>query len=61
MKRDELLAEIDRAFGGIQHLQVAPTEHNVAILFDCMNVLKTAYNYVKEMPEHAADSNDRGN
>ena len=33
----------------------------MAILFDAMNVLKTAYNYVKEMPEHAADSNDRGN
>lgn len=61
MEKQQLLADVDRAFTGLQHLQLAPTEHNVAILFDAMNVLKTVYNAVKEMPEHAADSNDYGN
>lgn len=61
MEKNQLLSEIDRAFGGIQHLQLAPTKPNVAILFDTMNVLEAVYNFVKEMPDHAADSDNSGN
>ena len=55
-----LAADINRVYQGIQHLQVAPTKENVAILFDTMSVLEELYKFVRERTENAADGNDSG-
>ena len=57
---ETLAADIDRVYQGIQHLQVAPTKENVAILFDTMSVLEESYKYEKARAENAADGNDSG-
>lgn len=57
---ESLAADIDRVYQGIQHLRVAPTKENVAILFDTMSVLEELYKFVRERTENAADGNDSG-
>lgn len=57
---EPLAADIDRVYQGIQHLQIAPTKDNIAILFDTMNVLEGLYNYVKERTDNAADCDHSG-
>lgn len=49
MKIEELMKDMDRVHGGIQHLQIQPTKSNTAIILDALTVLENAYAVLDEI------------
>ena len=47
----ELLAQIDKAWQGIQKLQLEPSKHNLVIIADTLTALEQAYNVIKAADE----------
>lgn len=48
---EELKKDLDRVYQGLQHMQVEPTETNLAIMLDTLQVIKKAYAFVCQHPD----------
>lgn len=56
---DNLLNDLDRAYKGLQHLQLESTKTNMAIIWDTLNVLEKVSAHLQE--ENNANTNNSGN
>lgn len=54
----ELLAQIDKAWQGIQKLQLEPSKHNLVIIADTLTALEQAYNVLKAADEKAQEKQE---
>ena len=55
---ENLISDIDRAYKGLQNLQITATKANAAIVLDTLQVLEQVYKHLTE--ENHAESNNSG-
>lgn len=56
----KLMKDLDRVYTGLQNLNIQPTMHNTAILFDTLQVLESVYRFMEASASAGEAPTDEG-
>ena len=56
MTPEALMRELDRAYQGLQHLNIEPNKANLAILMDALQTMENAYHFIGGLKNEAENT-----